>query len=108
MARLAATTYRECVEFLGDRESRKIGNNTVIRMNQGDVFVELHGHPIVLLTDTHEVLIRFAGYPTVTTRERINQFLPSGVRVHQHKHQQFINDRPVIDLFAWHWAAETE
>ena len=49
--------------------------------------------------------VSFAGWPSVTTRERLNS-LPA-VRVHQHKHEQFITNpangqhSKVKDLRAW-------
>jgi hypothetical protein len=102
MAKLAATTYDGLIRFVGYRNSRTIGNNTTAYVDDdGDITIRLHGHPIVLMYATGEILIALAEYPTVTTRERINQFLPAGHRVYQRNHQQFLDGRP-IDSSTWY------
>lgn len=90
MARLKATTYAELDRLLSKSDSCKIGHNTVARRDQRAISIDLHGHTIVTLYSHGEFIITLAGYPTVTTRERINQFLPDGIRVFQKNHQQFI------------------
>ena len=76
MAKLSATTYNGLAEVLGSRDRTTIGNNTVARYDGDDIIVSLHGHDIVRLDPAAEqVSFTLAGWDTVTTRERVNQFL---------------------------------
>jgi hypothetical protein len=65
----------------------------------------LHGNAVAQWHNNNVFHVSFAGWPSVTTRERLNS-LPA-VRVHQHKHEQFITnpangqDVEVKDLRAW-------
>lgn len=91
MAQLLATNYRDLLNAIGNRYNRTIGHNTKARMGGEDsevIVIELHGHPIVALWKDGTVDITLAGYGTVTTRERVNQFLPRNLRVVQRDYQQ--------------------
>lgn len=93
MAKLAATTFEGLNKFLGNKDSRTIGNNTTAERVAPDmIVVRLHGHRIVQLSE-RAVSVSNAGYGTVTTRDRINQFLPMGVRAVQRNWSQFLSDR---------------
>jgi hypothetical protein len=100
MAKLKATTFGR-IGALHTPDPFKLptpelvlGHNTRSRVAiDGDGFryflISLHGHRIVELH--HDVTrISLAGYPTVTTRERINQLLPPGYRVFQKAHTQYL------------------
>ncbi len=116
MAKLKATTYKSLAELLVDRSQVVIGNNTTAEwvpgdFGQRDILIRLHKHPIVRLeTDScfadgsGPTNFTLAGYGTVTTRDRINQFISNdfvGVnRVHQKNHIQMLNDEP-IDTYKW-------
>jgi len=58
----------------------RIGNNTVSQRYVDEIVISLHDSPIVRLTH-NLVAINLADYDTMTTRERINQFLPYGYKV---------------------------
>lgn len=56
-------------------QSKVIGNNTRAVMDQdGHIWISLHGHKIVDLTPDG-IKVCDAGWFTVTTKDRINQFL---------------------------------
>jgi len=63
----------------------------------------LHGNKIVRRNEGGEVEISFAGWPTVTTRERLNAFAP----VRQHKGEQLLFGEIVTDLTGWHSTGTT-
>lgn len=111
MAHLTATNYTGLLNALGNRDSRNIGHNTTAsRQWDSDVIiVSLHGSPIVALWPDGTVDISLAGYGTVTTRERINQFLPPCLSVVQRNYEQKLalnHDGQTsylpIDSFGWH------
>lgn len=87
MARLTATTFPELRRKL-DQKPRLIGNNTIawVPWNtspDNEIQVRLHDNHIVTLRWDGVVEFNLCHYPTVTTREQINQFLPPGVRLVQ-------------------------
>lgn len=98
MAKLKATTYKELRELHGDfgtpkfRDTVTIGNNTKSEHHGyyqfGACYITLHGHRIVMVTP-RTVAFTLTGWPTVTTRERINQFLPDGFGVYQAGYRQW-------------------
>lgn len=90
MANLKRTDYRGLVELCEQgRGAAVIGHNTTAALDKdGTVTVSLYGHPIVKLYADGDTAWTLAGWPTVTTRERVNQFLPAGQRVFQHRGEQ--------------------
>ena len=106
MAHLAATNYNGLSALLGTRRTRRIGNNTEVeRITANTLVVTLHGHPIVELTASGVVSFTLAGYPTVTTRERVNQFLPAGFSLYQRDWNQYLSTRTgeVIHVGSTDW-----
>ena len=75
---------------LGD--TQRIGNNTDAENDGGTVRIYLHGHEIVRVTRTR-VEFSLAGYPTTTTRDRVNRFLPARYHVRQVDFAQYLCDR---------------
>lgn len=64
--------------------------------------VKLHGNPIARVIDG-KLEISLSGWPTVTTRERVNGILSefgSPLRVRQSQHTQYLGDR-VISSTEW-------
>ena len=98
MAQLKATTYRGLSDLVGPPDVNekigvpvKIGHNTTAERTGSalpSILVRLHGHPIVRLWASGRVDWTLAGYGTVTTRERVNQFLPPHRGVGQTDHVQ--------------------
>lgn len=111
MAVMKATTKIALEELLGSKYSIKIGNNTTVRRCEGYLEISLHDHPIIILDDV-SVRFNLQGWPTVTTRERINQFLPSDYRVYQKDNVQMMssagqNDVPIVDNM-WYVCGSTQ
>lgn len=75
--------------------------------NDDTIYIRLHNSPIVKLTRDGGVDISLAGYHTVTTRERINQFLPGGYRLYQQNWEQYFStpDGEIVNVgTGWHSA----
>lgn len=107
MAELKVTSFEGAEKLFDGKYASelKIGNNTRITKNvpgtfdtDGEVYygVTLHGHPIVNLY-RDRVTFTLAGWPTVTTRDRVNQFLPAGTGVYQHKNVQYHDGEQISD-----------
>jgi len=96
MAKMKATprTYAQAAEYLAGRDSVKLGNNTWLEMHAKEgtgyapfVAVRLHGTDIVKFWESGRVTLHTGGYYTVTTKDRINQFIAG--RVLQKYYQWF-------------------
>ena len=78
MAQMKATTFAEIEEMTSRTGSCTLGNNTTAERNaDGTITVRLHGHAIVTLRSDGSVTVTTAGWDTVTTRDRLNTFLPN-------------------------------
>lgn len=95
MANLLGTTYHELVHLFANRNERVIGNNTKAFIDREDdtIIVTLHDQPIVELTAEGTISVSLAGWPTVTTRERVNQFLPPMLGIFQQNWEQKLGMR---------------
>ena len=74
------------------RRKKSCGNS----VSSGDELL-LHGNVIAKHTEGGGVVATLAGWPTVTTRERLNGLARSlgSPGFHQSKHEQYFNDQPV-------------
>jgi hypothetical protein len=76
-----STIYRELDEKLQGRnkDRRKVGNNTYAeRRDDGSIAIRLHATDIVTVSPTGLLILESGGWRTVTTKDRINQYLPAG------------------------------
>jgi len=102
VAKLKATNYQDIHNLLSkkNKEQVKLGHNTYASWGElpGQIVIRFHQSDIVKLRISGTVFFNLAGWPTVTTRDRINQFVPG--RVSQNKGEQFYNGKP-IDSQEW-------
>jgi len=115
MARLKAESFDELYDFVGTRYHRPIGNNTVAVRDGADAFdITLHGKHIVRMErlwyggsvyPLRQMGFTEHGWPTVTTRERINHFLPAGLRLIQRDWRQILTapDGQEADIAPCDW-----
>lgn len=106
MAKLKSTpkNFEQAFAVLGNRDSMRLGNNTYLESyvdgTQIDrICVRLHGTNIVQFFSDGRVTLHTGGYWTVTTKDRINQFI-SG-RVYQKDHQWFYVGHNCDGALAW-------
>jgi len=79
-------TYEKAAAELGIHDMKRIGNNTWLRRKDENTFaVRLHATDVVLIHRDGTYTLNtgghgdFAGYRTVTTKERINGYSPARV-----------------------------
>jgi hypothetical protein len=82
-------TYAECQEMIATARSRAdgkpIGNNTRLE-DRGNCFaVRLHGTDVVSFHPDGSIVLDSGGWQTVTTKDRMNKYLPAGWRVNQER-----------------------
>lgn len=76
--------YRSASQFLGNKEKRKLANNTwIVRGGDDSIGVVLHKTTIVRYYPNGTVTLNSGGYRSATTKQRINQLLPAGVSLSQ-------------------------
>lgn len=78
-------TYESAKEKLGNRESRKLENNTYLVKDGNHVAVKLHATNVITFRDDGQIVVDSGGYATVTTKDRINKYLPDPWRMYQEK-----------------------
>jgi hypothetical protein len=81
MAKLKATpkSFAEAAEFLAGRDSVRIGNNTYLENFHLGIAVRLHDTRIVVFHEDGQITLHTGGFRTVTTKDRINQFIKGRV-----------------------------
>ena len=99
MAQLKAQpkNFAEALAVLNGRQSKRLGNNTYLENFVGLQFigVRLHNTYIVRFHYNRQITLHSGGYRTVTTKDRVNQFI-SG-RVFQKAHQWYY-DYPLVQV----------
>lgn len=103
MSRMLATNYNDCKRLLDKarKDYKFIGNNTYIKYDENmDIIVHYHNSDIVMLLKNGNVLITLAGWPTTTTKQRINQFI--GNRKVYTKNYVTYLDGIVMDKYEWY------
>lgn len=85
-------TFDELVVLLGNRQSRKLGNNTYAERIDGDTIgIKLHSTYVVTLYRDGSVKLDSGGWHTTITKDRINAFLPYPFALTQEKHAWYID-----------------
>jgi hypothetical protein len=73
------------------QNSRKLENNTYLeRRDNGAIAVRFHRTDVLTYYKNSRVVIDFRGYNTITTKDRINEFLPYGFSVGSEQGQLFL------------------
>ena len=95
-------TYHEAAAQLQGRcrESRKLQNNTYLqRRPGGDIAVRLHHTDVLTFSPSGEITLDTGGWHTVTTRDRINCYLPAPWSVGSERSQTILYRSDG----RWHW-----
>jgi len=72
------TVFERLQKVMNGRSIKKVDHNTYARLDGKDrIIVSLHGNDIILATPK-SVSYRAAGWNTVTTKDRLNQWMPEG------------------------------
>ena len=76
----------------GILSSKKISKSCrVINYKNGDKIIRLYATDILQFKGD-KIILNSGGYKTITTKSRINQFLPGGIRVYQKNGEWFIDN----------------
>jgi len=86
-------TYEEAKEMLKGRNSKKIGNNTYLVDLENRIVVRLHDTNVVTFYEDGKVKLNSGGWQTVTTKDRMNKYLPVPWKVFQEK----------FEWYLWNW-----
>lgn len=85
-------SYQEAKNVIGNRESKKLANNTYLvhvqdpdrpSIGKVDLAVRLHNTYIVIFRQDGKVVLNSGGWQTLTTRDRMNRYIPEPWRISQ-------------------------
>ena len=106
MTKLIATpkNFEQAVAVLKGRVSMRLGNNTYLEVSDADplrsfIGVRLHSTYIVKFWPDGSVTLHTGGYYTVTTKERINQFITG--RIYQKAYKWYYVGHDFDGKLAW-------
>lgn len=68
-----------------NKNGRKLGNNTYAERKGDDVAIRLHTTDILTYKSDGSVVVTSGGWKTVTTKSRLNEYLPFGYAITQTK-----------------------
>jgi len=78
--------FQSAITRLGNRESRKIQNNTYLeKLDDSRIGLRLHSTHVLVFHSDGWVELNSGGYHTVTTKSRLNCYLPNGLCIMQKK-----------------------
>lgn len=85
-------TFKAAAEKLGNRDQKKLENNTyLVRVDDKTFGVKLHNTIVVYIFASGRYSLDTGGWRTVTTKDRINRYSPA--RVHQNNNIWYIGDK---------------
>lgn len=104
MKHASIKNYQDAKDFLQGKKSRPYAHNTRIVMdtlNMGHdvITVTYHDNPVVNFFPDGTNTYSSCGWKTITTKERINWFLPNGFAVYQEKSVWYLSHRHWSDTF---------
>lgn len=88
--------YQEASDKLGNKDKRRLRERNTYLLREdnafGDIFyVRYHATNILAFLPDGSVKVNNGGWYTVTTKQRLNEYLPYGYRISQRKGQWFIS-----------------
>ena len=89
-------TYEKLMDFLGNREHRKLTNNTYINKEGNEILLRLHGHLIIIYRQDGSYQLNTCGYYTKTTKKRMNDYTPFIIR--SKKFDWFVSYRNTLSV----------
>lgn len=83
--------------FLRNRQSKKLANNTYVHIWGDEITVTLHGNVIATYQSDGITVLSNCGYPTMTTRQRLSELNPFYHFV-QRDHEQYMQHKKTREL----------
>lgn len=85
--------YQELDQRLSKRHTLKVSNNTYLNRRPDDcIAMRYHGTDVVLFKPDGSRVLNTGGWFTYTTKERMNWFLPDGMRIYQDQSIWYLYD----------------
>lgn len=84
-------SYADVLEFMQGKQERPYAHNTRIESNDGFYTVTYHGNPIVEI-HPDKIVLSSCGWKNLTTKERLNWFIPEGYSVYQERGGWYIRN----------------
>ena len=71
--------YKEAVNLIKNRSSKKLANNTHLLKDGVNFVIRLHETNIVTITPKNHYILNNGGWQTMTTKDRMNRYLPCNI-----------------------------
>lgn len=80
-------THKQADELLKGRcsQSKKIANNTYLKRDGENIVIRLHETNIITFQPDEKIVVSSGGWRTVTTKDRLNKYLPAGLGIAQER-----------------------
>jgi hypothetical protein len=88
-------TFASATDLLGNRQSKKLANNTYLRKENYYFVVRLHDTDIIAIAPDDSCILHNEGYFTKTTKERLNSY--SSANIVQEKGIWYVRGIPFYD-----------
>lgn len=85
-------SHEELLEYLDGHNRKQITDNTMVCLLGGVIHICFHDTVILKFYEDDTVQLFTHGWNTVTTKRRMNMFLPEGFYVHSRQNQWYVND----------------
>lgn len=83
-------------------KAERVANNTIrYRTDDGDWVIQHQDTPVVTIRPNGDIVLNSGGWRTVTTKERINRYLPEGWTLFQDGGAWYLNYDPWTDRSTW-------
>lgn len=94
--------YYSAQSVLKGRDQKKIGNNTWLIQQGEDTIVVRYHRTNIASYSPGVATFTSGGWETYTTKDRLNQLLPSRYSIFQKKHRWYLWDRLADDTSDWY------
>ena len=71
--------YKEAINLIKNRSSKKLANNTYLLKDGVNFVIRLHETNIVTITPKNHYILNNGGWQTMTTKDRLNKYLPCNI-----------------------------
>ena len=87
----AQQQYKKAKTFNGEKR-KKLSNHTYLLQDGEDYCVKLHDTIIIRIRPDNSIILNSNGWQTPTTKERINNFTPTGIGISQQDKVWYLDD----------------
>lgn len=81
-------SHESAIKTLRNRSQKKIGCNTTLRLEYGNIVIKYHATDIITITPENKYILNCKGWRSGSTKLRLNKYTP--VRIFQKNFEWFV------------------